>query len=834
MEQQQFLINSFGDRYLHEVNRGAFDRLGAAAIFKQHFGDRIAAKDSLIVAIGTDSGMLVRHVQRVGVPDGTHFLFIELAELLPTIRADLADLTLDEQIHLVGPDDVNGSLRDVRFSDYANIGSIDLLDSVGATDDNFGGYRELAAEIRRQFDALLWAYNSQLSNPSFIRCQLQNLVEEHVPAEVLRDAFPGRTAVLLGGGPSLDALLPWVIEHQDELIIIAVSRICRRLRASGLTPHVVVSIDPNDLSFDVSRDFLLLDPRVLFVHANHVYSPLLTQWRGRSLFLDQRFIWHDKDKAPNVGSAGPTVGNTAFSVALAMGVEQIVLVGMDLCHSAEGFSHASGSNEHDAGPRFGFAEMRVETNNGRIAETSPDFHTAIRAFGAQAAEADRDGVRVVNPAGDGAVIDNVDFVPSDSIELQAADRDTFAALHDRLPADDAALRLHNIAAMQRDLAHVHGRLRKIIALAEEALACNDGLFGRNGKTADFKFKKRMDKIEHQLDNRLKDISQIVRSISARAFLHMPPSDREWTDEEIEQAGKTYYTAYKTNASLLLDLVEQAQARLEVAREETCDQVDWTKLLEQYEKDRWPGRVAVMRHRRPGLFEDLSPEISDRMATCAVQFDALMTEQDTGHLRRARDQAKLAPVRGKLQMLFRQRNTTELETTLRQIENREGNEAAELTILARGYLAELADLPEEAFSHYAGMIDLAREGMTGDDDASNPRLEDGLRRMVLIAMTAKRSDQALLIFDTLSSLSPAYQPQYAELLKLSGRTDDAIAVYSNYLSRAPGDLVSMLRLGRLYQTIGADEAALTAFNYVLEQDPDNETAKTLLGDAGTAA
>ena len=104
--------------------------------------------------------------------------------------------------------------------------------------------------------------------------------------------------------------------------------------------------------------------------------------------------------------------------------------------------------------------------------------------------------------------------------------------------------------MRRELAQAHKRLREIIKLANEALACNDGLFGRGGKPADFRHKRRMDKIEHRLDTRLSGFSEIVRMFSAQAFLHMPPSDREWTDDEIEQAGKTYYTAYLDNAETL--------------------------------------------------------------------------------------------------------------------------------------------------------------------------------------------------------------------------------------------------------------------------------------------
>lgn len=84
------------------------------------------------------------------------------------------------------------------------------------------------------------------------------------------------------------------------------------------------------------------------------------------------------------------------------------------------------------------------------------------------------------------------------------------------------------------------------------------------------------------------------------------------------------------------------------------------------------------------------------------------------------------------------------------------------------------------------------------------------------------------------MSPAYEPQFAELLRLSGNTDAAITVYSDYLSKAPGDHVAMLRLGKLYRTIGAVDAARTAFTYILEHDPENKAAQTLLEEIDTAA
>jgi tetratricopeptide (TPR) repeat protein len=837
MQTLNFFANSFGDRYLYEVNRGVFDRLGAESVFRQRFGERLLRKDTLTIIIGTDSGALVRYVQQRGIPEGSRYLFLELDGLLPVIMQELGEDPIDERIHIAGAGGLAEKLREIRFSDYAAIGAVELVESIGAIDAYLPEYRQAVAEIRQQLDAILWAYNCQLSNPTFLRCQLQNLVEEQVPAAVLRGRFAGRTALLLGGGPSLDAILPWAQAHRDRLLIFAVSRVCRRLLDAGLTPHVVVSIDPTELSFDISKELLLLDPRVLFAHANHVTYQLLGQWHGRSVYLDRRFPWDNKLDIPNVTAAGPTVTNTAFALAQAMGFSRILFGGIDLCHSSEGFSHARGSNERDAGPRLGGTGMRARTNAGNQAETTPDFFNAIQAFGAQASAARQAGIEIVNPAPDAAAIAGVAFEPLESLRLEEAVQDPFEQLHACLPADTAELRRANLRSMQRELARANGRLRKVVALADQALECNAGLFGRNGKSADFKHKRRMDKIERQLDTRLNDLSTIVRMFSSRAFLHMPPSDREWTDDEVEQAGKTYYGAYRENAREVLRLVEQAQSRVEAALIEEDQSPDFARLLQQWHDDGVPGRGRVWLQRHPDAAEGLPADIRGRFEAQRAEFEALLARRDTTHARKVRAQVSLTPVRAKLQVLFKERNESELNRLLGQLETLgpDRPEASQLIELARGYLAELAQQPEQAFAHYAALLDLVRDELgSGVEEAPSPRLEDALQRMSMIAITLNWHEQALLILETLAGLAPAYAPQYAEMLRLTGHVQAAVGVYTDYLSKAPGDHVVMLRLGRLYQSMGVHEAARTAFDYVVKNDPENKAARALLEQIETAA
>lgn len=830
MNSMQFFTNQFGDRYLHEVNRSTFVRLGAEAQFRRHYGKALQTPDSLHIIIGTDSGLLVRHIQQLQPPEGSKYLFIELPELLPPIRDALSDLELGDNIVLTTPDHWQAQLEALNFDDYANLDAVLIYESLGAADAFIEAYRSLMSTIKQQLDAVLWSYKIRLGHPLFVRRQLENLIESHIPAIQLKDLFPGKTAVILGGGPSLDAVLPWLAERQDELLILAVSRVCRRLQQVGIRPHIVVTIDPTQMSFDISRELLTLDPEVILARANHAVFRLVGQWPGRSVYLDQRLPWRRKDEPENLGAAGPTVTNTALQLALAMGVQQIILAGVDLCHDRQGHTHAAGSNEREQGPRPPAVDIEVETNGGYMATTTPDFFNAIRAMERQAEAAGRLGVRLINPAPGAARMRHIEHLPLEAIEYSPLHR-PLEQLHQALSGDDPAARRAHLREMQQALAHANGRLRGIIRLTEEALECNAHLFGRLGRPADFKYKKRMDRIERKLDRDYKDLSVIVRLFSARELLRMPPSDREWTDEEIEQAGNTYYTAYRKNARQVLELIEAAQQRLEAALMEVSDSPDIGRLADQWERDGIPGRARVWRRRHPEAAARLDTAQQAVLERLDQAFQAQLREDDTEHRRMLARTFTLDGVRARLQVLFKRRDSAELERLARQLEQYDSSQAAELRLLARAYAAELEGDIDGAFAIYGQLIAL-NEQQPPEDGSLSPQLEDALCRMAGIALDNEQGEQALLILETLTGFSPIYAPQLAELLRITGHWQKAAEIYSDYLALAPDDLSAMLRLGKLYQEHGAAEAAHAAFEYILDRDPSNSDVQTLMEQTRT--
>ncbi len=811
--ESSFLTNRFGESYLHAVNRDAFNKIGSQAVFQQQLPDNLWQKDRLHIIIGTDSGLLIRHIHAHGVPPGSRFLFIELAEVIELVKQRLSDLPAEPRITLVPPEAWQQAAQDADIETYVYLDQIQLLKSVGATDAYLPTYRDLHTAVEGDLKGWIWALRSQLASSSFIQCQLDNLAENRLPATCLRGGFKGHSAVLLAGGPSLDDILPWVREHRDALLVVAVSRIARRLLAEDVQPDIVCTIDPTRLSFDVSREMLEFDPqRVLLVNAYHTYPPLLSQWRGDSLYLGPAFPWPVEGQDDNLPVTGPTVSNTAIALLMEMGVARIIFAGLDLCTRPDGTRYAAGSNESQAGHALGAIGLRVPTNAGGMSDTSEDFMQSIHDIGRQAAAAREQGIRLINPSPHAARIEGIEYLPLQEIELPPAPQDVRRQIRARLPVSDRQARLEHYRQSERELRRVENQLRKIRALSQDALRYNDGLFGRNGMTQSFKYKHKMDKVEKRLNREFPQLGELVKRFGIRQFLRILRTDeREWSDEEVEQTGRIYYQSYHDGADRLLGLIRDALARLRSRIAEEDEPVDLDALAAQWRADEAPGRGRVWRHHHPQA--TLTARAQATLDQLAAEFDARLNEQDTPHMARCRQQAGLENVPSKAALLFRQGDHEGLRNLAEALARLDSAEAAELRHFVLGQLAESEGRDDDALQAYQQI-------------GEGPLLEDALGRISSLCLARDDLDNARLAFDCLSQISPGYLPQYAELMRITGRMDEAAELYARYLEQVPEDLSTMLRLGRLYQESGVIDGARWAFDHVLERDPDNRAARSL--------
>jgi len=815
-----FVTNEFGERYLYEVNRTAFNKVGSDALYRQIFGDELFQEDTLHIIIGTDSGLLPCYILQHGISAGSRFLFVELPHVIDRIKDTIPLAKHKNRLALVACDNWQAAAEQLELTNYIYIGKVVLRQSVGAIDANMVEYPEFHWRVSQELTQLVWATKASLGTAGFTIRQLENLAENRHSSICLKDAFAGKTAFLLGGGPSLDEALPWLKTHKNDLVILAVSRICKRLLNYGLTPHIVFSIDPNPVSFDISKELFYFWKKTLFIHAFHVSPPLLAQWRGRSLFMGPRFPWESPLSLETLPSTGPTVTNAALAAAVTMGFSMVLLAGVDLCYSRAGYSHAKGSNEHDLGPELGLSGIQVKTNGGRICETRPDYASAMEIIAGQATQAQRRGCKIINTASGAAKIPPIVYQPLDEIRVEKATERPEEIIQDRLPIDNRDIRVTYYKDALDELATGNGKLRKIRKLAQEALEYNEGLFGRDGKNANFKYKERMDKIERILNTTYKHFVPLVKGFGIKSFLRVVHvnSENEWDNDEIEKAGKQYYQSFRDSTDLLIKLVEKAQQRLRARLEEEKDSPDINLLTAQWRRDHQPGRYLIWTQRNPEAEKGARISHGAVLKELEDEFRSIIEEKETGHMRLMRKKINLSGVRGKAAGLFQKKDTDELERLAEGLTHITSSEARKLLYLTRGYLAELHGNMTQAFEEYNKLL---------SDETDPALLEDALQRIAVICIDNRDTENAVTALECLAQLSSTYAPQYADILRLTGDRETAAEVYSDYLQKVPDDLGTMLKLGKLYKDMRADEAAQMAFNYVLERDPDNGAARAML-------
>lgn len=169
-------------------------------------------------------------------------------------------------------------------------------------------------------------------------------------AKSLWGKFQGIPAIICGAGPSLGKNIDFLKTLQKKALIFAGSTAVNALNAEGFNPHFGVGIDPNpeQLARIVSNEafqtpyfinFRMNSYAMNAIHGDHLYvgsggSYKVADWLDKELEI----------LGPKI-SEGYNVVNYSLSLALEMGCNPIILVGVDLAYT-EGSSYAKLKPEH--------------------------------------------------------------------------------------------------------------------------------------------------------------------------------------------------------------------------------------------------------------------------------------------------------------------------------------------------------------------------------------------------------------------------------------------------------------------------------------------------------
>jgi len=159
--------------------------------------------------------------------------------------------------------------------------------------------------------------------------------------------FEGVPALVVNAGPSLEKDLAEIWEYRDRFLTICVDRAYPRMLAGGVSPHVTISLDSSEVVAgwfaDRERGDLTCvvpwqSPRLIQAVPMRdtvpytEWNPDVSIWRD---IAEESFGSRDAQAQFDYFGAllpGGTVGNVACDLAVKMGCDPVIFVGLDLCY----------------------------------------------------------------------------------------------------------------------------------------------------------------------------------------------------------------------------------------------------------------------------------------------------------------------------------------------------------------------------------------------------------------------------------------------------------------------------------------------------------------------
>lgn len=808
--------NDFGDRYLYNINRSSFDKISAHALFDAEFSRALLQEDTLNIIIGTDSGLLPKYIKHKGIPSGSRYIFIEPEHILEQLHKYQLLEELPPEIICTTQNDWEEQANKFKINEYSYINRVKSFNAICTQQAVLDEYPELSWQLTETLQILHFRYSTSIGYETFIVRQLENITENIFPVKLLANAFQGKTVIILAGGPSLISVFPWLQKNRHKLVVFSVSRISRQLIKAGIEPDFVFSVDPQDINFTVSREMFLFSNKTIFINSYHVLPSLLSQWQGQSLYLGPRLPWASVLNIENIDGTGPTVTNTALSIAHYFGFSKILLAGFDLCFTKEGITHAQGSDEQLAGPKYD-STLQVETYNGEFRPTGQDYYAALKTLEIQAEVITADNREIINLAPTAAKANYINHIACSEITLPDTQVKEITTVKQQIPQlTDDLLNKHYKSVID-ELEKAAFQIQAIAKLAQKALAINKQMYNKEGTIENHKDKRELDSIEKQLNKKYRKHSNLVKKFGVRHFIKITsPHDTDvWDAEKAQKIGDIYYQAYKTGASTISTLINNAIIRTKARQEELKDNPDFNLLVNQWHKDQSTRRADFWSQKNP--HSQYSEHISVTLKSLQNQFNQILINNNNEFKAQVPQQSILPILKSKIKLLFKYKKIDEIKNLkIGFINDNKHCDKVPYLLLIDGYIAELEHDIETALTHYNKIINLQH----------SPLLEEALVRIAALSLEQENQQNAFLAIDCLAQLSPIYLPFQAELARIRGDFILAIDSYNSYISFFPEDTLIKLKLTALYIELKVYEAAELMLEHILKGSPDLESAISL--------
>lgn len=808
--------NSFGDEYFPEINNYAFDNVGSTATFSKVFDKELKSEKTLFIIVGSDSGLLIPYLQKHKADKGRKYIILEKPEIISYIEKNV---DINDNLIEVLPLSVEFNDLSEKYADYIAHSRYKLLRSLAVIDSHSQSYRNFWEEALDKFNIFSSTESGYAINNIFIDSQLKNLSLNEIPVQRIEKSLQGLTAIIMGGGPSLDENINWIRENQTKLVIFAAARISDRLKKEKIEPDFFVTVDPHVVSYDNSKSMLMYGDSAILIHSNNANAKLVAEWTGLRAYLGLRFPWQDSQhKQPdNLNIVGPTVTNTMASVAGFLGAEQVIFSGVDFCYGKNGQSYESNSVESKLGKYLDTSTNRVTTYSGRIAETTPSFANARQGMEDLVAYAIKFFEnKFFTLSKEAAKIEGVTYSSAKNIQL--SEQDKYKAIE--LIQDKLAFNLNDYKV---HLADAKSYCQKMQILCKEVAK----LSRKGKKTAKQLFVDldRTDRLTHEIISIQQETNLLMGEHAEFIFNYSIKSYKDFMDPSVDQENMTrdeikksfvyYFNGLIKSSIPLRKSIEEAITKLNHRINETKGVKPLTKLINNWQKYHEEGRPNVWLKINNLTLPALSTEDQEKVKALLKSYQTELNKTDTTLSKQLKLQGEsMANTFVRIQRYFAESRIGDLEVLINYIAEKDEENAEDLCNIGSGYLYELKEMPDEALNRYLKLKD---ENL----------LMEGLKRIVNITLEQKNYDSALNALEVLTNYSDEYFISYADILGAMGDLQGASEIYLHYLKNHEKDTATWIKLAKILIHNGILDEAINAINKVQELEPENPVAIELM-------
>lgn len=808
--------NSFGDKFFPYINKQAFDNVGATATFNKVFNKELTLEKTLFIIAGSDSGLLIPYLQKYHADKGRRYIILERPEMIEYIEDHIP---LEESLIEVLSLDIEFNDFSEKYADYIAHSRFKLLRSLAVIDSHSQEYRDFWEIALDKFNIFTATESGYAINNIFIDSQLKNLSLNQIPVQKIERTLTGLTAIIMGGGPSLDENIDWIRENQHKLIIFAAARISERLKKESIEPDFFVTVDPHAVSYDNSKSMLMYGDNAVLIHSNNANSKLLSEWTGHRAYLGLRYPWVDSihNQPNNLNIVGPTVTNTMASVAGFLGAEQIIFSGVDFCYGKDGQSYESNSVESKLGKYLDTSTNRVNTYSGRTAETTPSFANARKGMEDLVAYA----IKFFNNtfytlSEEAAFIEGVEYTPANAIKLP--EKTKYYAI------DNIKLLLEfDKKSYINHLTETKSYSQEMIMLCKEVAKISR--VGKKVAKQLFIDLDKTDQLTHQITALQQKTNAIMGEHAEFIFNYSIKSYKDFMDPSVEQENMTrdeiknafvhYFDALIKSSIPLRQSIERAVQKLNHRIRETKGVKQLPKLIAKWQEYHEEGRPNVWLKINNLQLKELDKDARNQINKLLKRYQDELKKTDTQLSKQLKSQGdSMVNAYTRIQRYFAEGRVGDLEVLINYIAEKDEKNAKDLCHIGSGYLYELKEMPDEALERYLKLKD-------------EKLLMEGLKRIVNITLEQKNYESALNALEVLTSYSDEYYISYADILGAMGDIQNAIEIYLHYLKNHDDDTATWIKLAKILIHHGVMDEAINAINKVQQLEPENPVVTELM-------